>query len=231
MIIHCFDNKGYVQRFYSSNDANKIKELHPDLEIRTDLPDVFELGTHINEYDPTTKKLKSLEQRVEEGYVIVSPGFKINGEEIVEKTLKDKIEDGDIVMNDLQKYDPVENKIVGKTDEELYEDKIIPLSEYLSRKKKIYIDIIKFTSKKTWRELFSNYGDLDIVLQQLQANKLMSPPPFPRYPEGLFEQITKTGQACENEYMRLKGLLNDASSVKELNSVMNQLNFPTKPVG
>lgn len=98
-------------KFENVNDYDEIKKVTNEFEGYT--------GLNINEINENGK-LKPLEQRIIEGYVALPKGFKIVDNKLVEKTLKEKIDDGDIVLSENEIYDEKQNIIRPKTPEEMY---------------------------------------------------------------------------------------------------------------
>jgi uncharacterized protein YicC (UPF0701 family) len=69
---------------------------------------------HKNEFKKGWK-LKTLEERITEGYLNCPPHLKVKGNDVREKTLKEKIDDGVIKLEAYQVYDEKTKEI--KVDE------------------------------------------------------------------------------------------------------------------
>lgn len=94
------------------------------------------VGNDVREFNSNFEFLP-LSQRKD--YVIIPEGMKIEGEEFVPLTLKEKIDQGLITLSDREKYDEVSKQIMSKTVYELAEAGVITIAEL----KKYQIDIIK----------------------------------------------------------------------------------------
>lgn len=98
-------------------------------EIRQIPNDYFQgkVGNDIREFD-SNYELLPLSQRKD--YVEIPEGKKIENDEFVDMTVKDKIDAGIIILSDREKWDEEIQQVRPKTISELVEDGIIPLSEY-----------------------------------------------------------------------------------------------------
>ena len=133
MIINCYDENGTVKKTYSGSPelVDRIQALNPDLSLDVDSSEFILVGMNINEYDKTTKELKPLSQRIADGYVTVKPGFKVVNDKMIEKTLKEKIDDGDITLEDDEIYDENIQEVREKTSREMYDTGKMIEAEYL----------------------------------------------------------------------------------------------------
>ena len=85
---------------------DKIEETPLEAEVHSKM--------HKNEFKKGWK-LKTLEERITEGYLNCPPHLKVKGNDVREKTLKEKIDDGVIKLEAYQVYDEKTKEI--KVDE------------------------------------------------------------------------------------------------------------------
>ena len=81
-------------------------------------------GCHIDEFD-NKGNLHPIEKRIIEGYRPVPKGKKVKSGKLVDKTLKEQIDSGEIKLNDYEKYDSTKKEIRAKTQDELLSDGLI----------------------------------------------------------------------------------------------------------
>jgi hypothetical protein len=124
-----------VKVYTTTSGLTGIKEslknqpiLSYDSIIRVEgVPDYVQT-TDIREYDENGK-LRPLEDRIIDGFVPVPRGKKIVDKTLVNKTIVEKIADGDIKLEYNQKYDEERDEIVYKTEMELEEEEVATMSE------------------------------------------------------------------------------------------------------
>lgn len=97
-----------------------------DFDERRKVTDFFEGVKGMDIRELTTKgKLRPLVDRIKEGYRPLDPNYKIEKDEIVEKTLKEKIDDGLVQVDAFQVYDEETQELRPKTQDELLRDGLI----------------------------------------------------------------------------------------------------------
>lgn len=89
--------------------------------------------TNINEYK-ADYTLKSDVERIAGGWMEAPKGKKLNADktELIDKTVKEKIDDGEIELSEYQIYDEETKDIRGKKLSELYADKLLTLEDYIN---------------------------------------------------------------------------------------------------
>jgi len=85
------------------------------------------VGQDIREFD-SKYELLSLSERKD--FVDIPEGKKIEGNEFVEMTIKEKIDAGLTVLSDREKYDDITKTIIQKTNSELATDGILAIEEF-----------------------------------------------------------------------------------------------------
>lgn len=149
-------------------------------EIRHIPYDYFDgkVGNDIREFNDKFELLP-LSQRKE--YISIPEGMKIEGEEFVPMSVKEKIDEGIIKLSDKEKYDEELEQIRVKTLDELLSDKLITkevwydtkLSECLILRKSAYYnesDLLK-------NELEFDGGDLQVWRDKVVEIKTRYPKP------------------------------------------------------
>lgn len=88
---------------------------------------------NINEYNPDYT-LKSDVERIAGGWLEAPKGKKLNADktELIDKTTKEKIDDGEIKLSEYEKYDEETEDIRGKKLSELYADNLLTLEDYIN---------------------------------------------------------------------------------------------------
>jgi hypothetical protein len=120
------DNNDKIIKIYLSSDPlENIKSLlnsknisYSKIIISDNLFSEYFVGSNINEYT-NTGKLKTVEQRVIDGYISAPMGKKIENKQLVNKTLKNKIDAKEIVLAPYELYDETLDIIRDKTQLEL----------------------------------------------------------------------------------------------------------------
>lgn len=113
------DNK-IVKVFRTKSGLEDVKKSCEFLKLNYDKIELVPTGakTHskmdVGEFKKGWK-LKTLEERVNQGFRFLPPHLKVRGDIVTEKTLKEKIDDGVIKLKAYQVYDAVEKCI--KVDE------------------------------------------------------------------------------------------------------------------
>jgi len=149
----------------------------------------------------------TLEENVEEGFIVPLKGKKAVGNEWIDMTLSEKIESGQLVLKDDEKYDKDKDQIVKKTIIEKLSDKLITLNEAKEQLKKQYSDLSFIEANK-------------ILPQYKQINCSLGV-----YDEPTTDRIKRTIEAFRTEYYRLETFIDSANSVKDLKKITP--NFPT----
>lgn len=103
------------------------------------------IGNDIREFD---NKFEFLPLSQRKDYVTIPEGMKIEGEQFVPMTIKEKIDAGLIELSDREKYDEDTEQIRQKTPYELAEDNLMSLSEL----KEYHKNLIS----KSWENEFIN---------------------------------------------------------------------------
>jgi hypothetical protein len=88
-------------------------------EIRLFKDEQYSKGRDIREYD-SKGQLLPVEVRIIEGYILCPEGKKVKDKQIVDKTVSEKIRDGELKVGPYEIYDEAKQIIRGKTREELY---------------------------------------------------------------------------------------------------------------
>jgi len=81
-------------------------------EVPVDKSDVVE-GRDVKEFD-SNYDLKPLQERVDLGFVKLKPEEKVENDKIVQKTLKEKIDEGIKILESNEKYDAEIDQIISK---------------------------------------------------------------------------------------------------------------------
>lgn len=98
---------------YKNIEYDKIEKIPLEFEGK--------IRQHKNEFD-SKYKLKKLSVRVNDGYVTIPDGYKLENEEIIPMTIEEKVTAGFKVI-DIE-YKAIGNDIIKKTDAELIKEKI-----------------------------------------------------------------------------------------------------------
>lgn len=125
------DNK-IIKSFETNTEEDVIKSLsflniNDYDEIRdTQTNNSFKKNTDINEYDDNYN-LKSDIERIIGGWMDAPKGKKLNEDktELIDKTIKEKIDSEEIILSDSQIYDEDEEQIRSKTYIELYKGNLL----------------------------------------------------------------------------------------------------------
>jgi len=123
----------------TDREQNVIKSL-PALGI-SDYDEIRNTKQHnsvrpklnINEYK-ANYTLKSDIERIAGGWMEAPKGKKLNADktELIDKTVKEKIDDGEIELSEYQIYDEETKEIRGKKLSELYADNLLTLEDYIN---------------------------------------------------------------------------------------------------
>jgi len=142
--------------------------------------DYFEgkVGNDIREFDSNYELLPLSERK---DYVDIPEGMKIEGEEFVPMTVKEKIDQGLTILSDREKYDEISEQIRPKTVDELLADKIITkeqwfeikLSECMNQRRGAYAS----ESDPLKNEIEFDGGDLQIWKDEVSEIKARYPKP------------------------------------------------------
>lgn len=91
------------------------------------------VGNDIREFDSNYDLLPEIE-RMKSGYLTIPKGKKMNEKktELIDKTVKEKIDDGEIELNEYQKYDEETKEIRAKKNSELFSDGLLTLEDYIN---------------------------------------------------------------------------------------------------
>jgi len=135
--------KGIVESLKNEKiiDYDEIKKIANDTEHAT--------GSDTREYDKEGA-LRPFIDRAKDGLIEIRPAYKIVGNEIIEKTLKEKIMDNVIKIDDYQIYDDVKKEIRPKTQEELLASGLITQEKIneINKEKLIQEEIRKIAIEK-----------------------------------------------------------------------------------
>jgi len=103
-------------------------------EIKTIPNEYFQgkVGNDIREFDKDFN-LKPDIVRMKEGYLDIPKGKKLNSDatELIDKTLKEKINDKEIVLNEYEIYDDSIQEIRAKKYSELFSSNLLSLEDYI----------------------------------------------------------------------------------------------------
>lgn len=91
------------------------------------------VGNDMREFDNNYEFLPEIE-RMKSGYLAIPKGKKLNDSniELIDKTVKEKIDDGEIELNEYQKYDEDTKEIRQKKNSELFADGLLTLEDYIN---------------------------------------------------------------------------------------------------
>ena len=122
------DNKQAVIKSLSALGISEYDEIRDTKQNNSVRPKL-----NINEYNPDYT-LKSDIERIAGGWLEAPKGKKLNADktELIDKTTKEKIDDGEIELSEYQKYDEETKEIRGKKLSELYADKLLTLEDYIN---------------------------------------------------------------------------------------------------
>lgn len=123
----------------TDKEQNVIKSLHAlgiseyDEIRNTKQNNSVRPKLNINEYNPDYT-LKSDIERIAGGWLEAPKGRKLNDDktELIDKTIKEKIDDGEIELSEYQKYDEEIKEIRRKKLSELYADNLLNLEDYIN---------------------------------------------------------------------------------------------------
>lgn len=89
-------------------------------------------GNDIREYD-SSYILRSEVDRVADGLIDAPKGKKLNDDktELIDKTVKEKIDSGELELSEYQIYDETTEAVRGKKLSELYADGLLTLADYI----------------------------------------------------------------------------------------------------
>ena len=152
-------------------------------EIKTIPNEYFQgkVGNDIREFDSNYEFLP-LSQRKD--YIDIPEGKKIEGDEFVDMTLKEKIDSGLIVLSDKEKYDEELKQIRPKTIDELLSDKIITSQEWYDYKLNECYALRKSAYMNESDGLFFDYqrGEVDKSIWENKVKEIKQKYPKPIKP-------------------------------------------------
>ena len=128
----------------------------------------FTVGNDIREYNDSGTLRPGIDRMIDE-YLEIPEGMKLNENqtELIEKTLKEKIDSGEIILSEYQKYDKATDSIIEKTQTELYNEGIITLDTIQDSKMEEIS--LAFDDELSTGSFFSNTFGFDIDLRRINT--------------------------------------------------------------
>jgi len=112
-------------KFFGINDYEEIRNTKQNNSIMR--------GKDIREYDSNYILRPELD-RIIDGLIEAPKGKKLNETktELIDKTVKEKIDDGEIELSEYEIYDEETEQVRGKKFSELYTSKLLTLEDYIN---------------------------------------------------------------------------------------------------
>jgi len=112
-------------KFFGVTDYDEIRNTKQNNSVTK--------GKDIREYD-SNYILRPEIDRIIDGLIEAPKGKKLNAEktELIDKTVKEKIDDGEIELSEYEIYDEETEQVRGKKFSELYASKLLTLEDYIN---------------------------------------------------------------------------------------------------